>query len=58
MENPEFWKALVTTYGPLALGWPVALWAIKRLIELQRESIRAIERNTSSIDLLTQALNK
>ena len=30
MINEEFWVQLVKVYGPLGLGWIVAIWSLRR----------------------------
>lgn len=50
MGDPLFWEKMLTTYGPLGLGWPMFIWAMIRIFALQ-DKITAL--SSATIEALT-----
>lgn len=44
--NADFLWSLVTTYGPLALGWPVAAFFMIHYVRLAAKTLTRLEENT------------
>lgn len=57
------WAMLVTTYGPLGLGWVLAAWLMKQNVALQDKVMTAFVDDTrakaemrNALDALTSAV--
>lgn len=57
------WAMLVTTYGPLGLGWVLAAWLMKQNVALQDKVMTAFVDDTraktemkNALDALTEAV--
>lgn len=57
------WAMLVTTYGPLGLGWVLAAWLMKQNVALQDRVMTAFVDDTrakaemkNALDALTEAV--
>ena len=50
------WDKLISVYGPLALGWPVALYLLKYVLDNYRTDTQAHIDATVKLALTLQAL--
>lgn len=44
--SADFLWSLVSTYGPLALGWPVAAFFMMQYVKLAQKTLTRLEENT------------
>lgn len=49
---------LIKVYGPLALGWVVALWLIKFVLDRYQSDIEGRVKLATALDGLTKVIEK
>jgi len=47
--SEKFFTDLISVYGPLGLGWPIAFWLLAKFLGLQDRLISALNDSTTAI---------